>query len=162
MRQGLRTNSLKFIGLDCSSLAIHGAIIDNNEDLISLHKWGSKMKTFDDRFPEITKQFSKELSKITYIKQIEFASIEAAIFIQNPKTTIAIANVVGVAWAFLLKEGITTSIIDNRSWKKEIVGKGNAKKEDIKKYAIEKWGDKFPEQDYADAACIALWNKRRF
>ena len=25
----------------------------------------------------------------------------------------------------------------------------------------EKWGDKFPEQDYADAVCIALWNKRR-
>ena len=29
------------------------------------------------------------------------------------------------------------------------------------KYAIEKWGDNFPEQDYADAICIALWNKRR-
>ena len=65
-------------------------------------------------------------------------------------------------WAFLLEQDINTSIIDNRSWKKEIVGKGNAKKEDIKKYAIDKWGEKFPEQDYADAACIALWNKRRF
>jgi hypothetical protein len=26
------------------------------------------------------------------------------------------------------------------------------------KYAIEKWGDNFPEQDYADAACIALYS----
>ena len=150
---------MKFIGLDCSSLAIHAAIIDDKEDLISLHKWGSKQKTFESRFPEILKEFSKDISKI---KEVEFASIEAAIFIQNPKTTIAIANVVGAVWAFLIEQDINTSIIDNRSWKKEIVGKGNAKKEEIKKYAIDKWGEKFPEQDFADAACIALWNKRRF
>jgi len=29
------------------------------------------------------------------------------------------------------------------------------------KFAIDKWGDEFSEQDYADAVCIALWNKRR-
>ena len=96
------------------------------------------------------------------INQVEFASIEAAIFIQNPKTTIAIANVIGAAWAFLLEQSINTAIIDNRSWKKTIIGKGNSSKDDIKQFAVEKWGDKFPEQDYADAACIALWNKRRF
>ena len=44
---------------------------------------------------------------------------------------------------------------------KFVVGKGNASKLEIKQYAIDKWGDRFPEQDYADAACIALWNKRR-
>ena len=150
---------MMYLGLDCSSLAIHGATIDDNEDLIALYKWGSKQKSFETRFPEILKQFSKDVSTI---KQVEFASIEAAIFIQNPKTTIAIANVVGAVWAFLLDQDINTSIIDNRSWKKEIIGKGNSSKDDIKKFAEEKWGDKFPEQDYADAACIALWNKRRF
>ena len=45
-------------------------------------------------------------------------------------------------------------------WKKIIVGKGNAKKSDIMAFAVSKWGDVFPEQDYADAACIALWRKR--
>ena len=150
---------MNYLGLDCSSLAVHGAIVNDKEELVSIHKWGSKLKTFDSRFPEIIKEFSKELSKIN---QVEFASIEAAIFIQNPKTTIAIANVVGAVWAFLLEQAITTSIIDNRSWKKVIIGKGNSSKDDIKKFAEEKWGDKFPEQDYADAACIALWNKRRF
>ena len=105
------------------------------------------------------KGFSEELSTID---KVDFAAIEAAIFIQNPKATIAIANVVGAVWGFLLKEDISTTIIDNRRWKKIIIGKGNAKKDDIKAFAEEKWGDKFPEQDYADAACIALWNKRRF
>ena len=150
---------MNYLGLDCSSLAVHGAIVNDKEELVSIHKWGSKLKTFDSRFPEIIKEFSKELSKIN---QVEFASIEAAIFIQNPKTTIAIANVIGAAWAFLLEQSINTAIIDNRSWKKTIIGKGNSSKDDIKQFAVEKWGDKFPEQDYADAACIALWNKRRF
>ena len=150
---------MNYLGLDCSSLAVHGAIVNDKEELVSIHKWGSKLKTFDSRFPEIIKEFSKELSKIN---QVEFASIEAAIFIQNPKTTIAIANVIGAAWAFLLEQSINTAIIDNRSWKKTIIGKGNSSKDDIKQFAIEKWGDKFPEQDYADAACLALWNRRRF
>ena len=147
-----------FLGLDCSSLAIHGALLDDKEQVGSLYKWGSANKEFATRFPEISVGFSQELSKI---KLIDVAAIEAAIFIQNPKTTIAIANVIGAAWAFLLTRNIPTVIIDNRQWKKVIVGKGNASKDDIKKFAVDKWGDIFPEQDYADAACIALWNKRR-
>ena len=115
-------------------------------------------KNFLERFPEILVGFSEECSKINIIDN---AAIEAAIFIQNPKTTIAIANVVGAVWSTLLIAGISTTLIDNRQWKKIILDKGNATKEDIKTFAVSKWGEKFPEQDYADAACIALWNKRR-
>ena len=79
------------MGVDCSSLAIHAAIVDNREQLVDLYKWGSKEKNFLYRFPEILVGFSQELSKI---KQVSFAAIETAIFIQNPKTTIAIANVI--------------------------------------------------------------------
>ena len=147
-----------YLGLDCSTFAVHGVVVDTSENLISLHKWGSKQKKFEERFPEILLGFSQDLSKI---KVIEFASVEAAIFIQNPKTTIAIAHVVGAVWLALLNVGIPSILIDNRKWKKFILDKGNASKIDIKNFAVDKWGDQFPEQDYADAACIALWNKRR-
>lgn len=147
-----------FFGVDCSSLAIHGVIIDDNENLVSLHKWGSKEKEFVYRFPEMLVGFYREFSRI---KEVHFAAIETAIFIQNPKTTIAIANVIGAVWAFLLSKRIEVTIIDNKHWKKIILGKGNASKEDIRNFAKDKWGDVFPEQDYADAACIALWSKRR-
>ena len=147
-----------FFGVDCSSLAIHGVIIDGNENLVSLHKWGSKEKEFVYRFPEMLVGFYREFSRI---KEVHFAAIETAIFIQNPKTTIAIANVIGAVWAFLLSKRIEVTIIDNKHWKKIILGKGNASKEDIRNFAKDKWGDVFPEQDYADAACIALWSKRR-
>ena len=149
---------MNYLGLDCSTLAIHGVLIAQDERIIEQFKWGSPKKSFDERFPEILLGFSKDLSRIDITDK---ASIEAAIFIQNPKTTIAIAHVVGTAWFLLIQKGIEAIRVDNKRWKKEVVGKGNASKTDIKNYAIDKWGDIFPEQDYADAACIALWNKRR-
>ena len=149
---------MNYLGLDCSSLAVHGVIIDDDEKIISMHKWGSKNKDFSQRFPEITLDFFDELSRIN---NIDKSSIEAAIFIQNPKTTIAIAHVVGAVWLSLLCKGIETNRIENTKWKKSILKKGNASKDDIKQFSIDKWGDIFTEQDYADAACIALYSKRR-
>ena len=149
---------MNYLGLDCSSLAVHGVIINDDEEIISMHKWGSKNKDFSQRFPEITLDFFAELSRIN---NIDKSSIEAAIFIQNPKTTIAIAHVVGAVWLSLLWKGIETNRIENTKWKKIILNKGNASKDDIKQFSIDKWGDIFPEQDYADAACIALYSKRR-
>ena len=149
---------MMFFGADCSSLAVHGVVLNAKEEIVSLHKWGSAEKDFTARFPEILVEFSEKLSKINII---DSATIEAAIFIQNPKTTIAIAHVVGACWFVLEQAGITPILVDNRQWKKGILDKGNASKVEIKQFATDKWGEVFPEQDYADAVCIALWNKRR-
>ena len=86
-----------------------------------------------------------------------YVAIEQAIFIQNPKTTVEIANVIGCVRTACLVNGFDVEVVDNRKWKKEIIGNGNAKKTDIMEYAIEKWGEEFPEQDFADATCIAAW-----
>ena len=106
---------MNYLGLDCSSLAVHGVIIDDDEKIISMHKWGSKNKDFSQRFPEITLDFFDELSRIN---NIDKSSIEAAIFIQNPKTTIAIAHVVGAVWLSLLWKGIETNRYKIQSGKK--------------------------------------------
>ena len=149
----------QFLGLDTSSRAIHGAVVDENEKLVNLYKWGSDKKNAGERFPEIVVEFSNEMSKINIIDN---AAVEAAIFVQNRKSLISLASIIGATWAVLVLNDIETSLIHHAEWKKEILGKGSLKKDAIMDFAIEKWGDKFPEQDYADAACIALWNKRRF
>ena len=110
-----------------------------------------------DRFPEILEKFRNDLS---IINNTDMATVEAAIYIQNPRTTLSIAYVVGSVWSSLSSVEICTELVDNRRWKKDILGKGNAKKPDIKQFAVDKWGDVFKEQDFADAACIALWGKR--
>jgi len=146
-----------FIGLDCSTKAIHAVVVDDQENIIDQYKWGSSEKDFVDRFPEILEKFRGDLSTIN---NTDLAMVEAAIYIQNPRTTLSIAYVVGSVWSFLSSANVSTQLVDNRRWKKDILGKGNAKKTDIKQYAVEKWGDIFTEQDFADAACIALWGKR--
>ena len=149
----------RLLGLDTSSKAIHGVILNKKEELVELHKWSSNKKNSVERFPDIVKEFSVGMSKINIV---DYAAIEAAIFVQNRKALISLASVIGATWAILVLNGIDTALIHHAEWKKEILGKGSLKKEDIMSFAKDKWGDKFPEQDYADAACIALWNKRRF
>ena len=148
-----------YLGLDTSSKAIHGAVVDDTEALVGLYKWSSDKKLSAARFPEIVVDFSEEMSKINITDK---AAVEAAIFVQNRKSLISLAHIIGAVWAILVLNNIDTALIHHAEWKKEILGKGSLKKDAIMKFAIEKWGDRFPEQDYADAACIALWNKRRF
>ena len=147
-----------YLGLDCSSKAVHGIVVDEQENIVLQLKAYGNGSDFDIRFTEIFVNFPQDLSRITILSG---AAIEAAIYIQNPRTTLAIAYVVGGVRVVLQEHSIPHILVDNRSWKKDVIGKGNAKKEDIKTFAIAKWGEVFTEQDFADAACIALWYKRR-
>jgi|TARA_R110000824_G_scaffold56925_3_gene155293 Holliday junction resolvasome RuvABC endonuclease subunit len=157
-------STVLYMGIDCSSKAIHSVWVDQNERLITQCKWNSKKKNFEERFIEFGVDFWTSLSKIKVIlNEIApvQAAVEAAIYIQNPKATIAIASVAGLARFACHVNGIECEFVDNTKWKRDIIGKGNASKIEIKNFAIDKWGDIFQEQDFADAACIALWKKRR-
>ena len=144
-----------YLGLDTSSKAIHGAVVDDSEALVGLYKWSSTKKLSNERYPEIVIDFSEEMSKINITDK---AAVEAAIFVQNRRSLISLANMIGAVWAVLVLNNIETSLIHHAEWKKEVLGKGTLKKDAIMKFAVEKWGDRFPEQDYADAACVALYS----
>lgn len=147
-----------YMGIDCSSKAVHAVLIDTSETIIGQGKWGSSEKDFSLRSLEIARKFTKDLSKIKV--RLE-AAVEAAIFIQNPKSTMEIAGVVHGVRLLCDQHSITCISVDNRHWKKYILGKGNANKQAIKAFTVDKWGDIFSEQDWCDAACIALWIKRK-
>jgi Holliday junction resolvasome RuvABC endonuclease subunit len=145
-----------YAGFDCSSKAIHCVLIDDNEMIIEQIKFSSVHKDFEFRFYEILDKFHDHLSIIN----MNMAAIESAIYIQNAKATIAIASIVAGVKYGLHRLGISFAAVDNNTWKRQVIGKGNAKKADIMAFAVAKWGEVFPEQDYADAACIALWRKK--
>ena len=147
-----------FMGVDCSSRAIHSVLINDEEQVIGYGKWHSSDKDFNSRFLEIGQKFGDGLSKINIISE---SAVESAIFIQNPKSTMEIATVVGGVRLICFQNGLDCIPVDNRHWKKVVLGKGNLNKQAIREYTIQKWGDIFKEQDWADAACIALWLKRR-
>ena len=145
------------MGIDCSTLAVHSSVINKKESIITLEKSFGKGKLFEERFPEITSNFSDFVSKINIRPKI--VAIEKPIFIQNAMTTIRISMVVGAVFSILLNHGYKPLLVDNKSWKKLVVGKGNASKVDIKNFSVDLWGDVFKEQDFADATCIAKWAK---
>ena len=147
-----------YMGIDCSSKAVHAVLVDSTETVIAQGKWDSKIKDFSLRILEIARKFEQDLSKIKVETE---AAVEAAIFIQNPKSTMEISGVVQGVRILCSQRDIYCHPVDNRHWKKYILGKGNANKQGIKEFTVDKWGDIFSEQDWCDAACVALWIKRR-
>ena len=150
---------MKYLGLDTSSKEIHIVELDEDVNLIKIYKAEcNHKKEFKDRFPELMDSFAKILVEDTYIDTVDYAVIEEHIFAQNRNVVRTLSEVVGAVWATLCLSDIPTKLVDNGTWKKQILGSGKSTKDDIMKYATEKWGDNFPEQDYADAACIALYS----
>ena len=146
------------LGIDTSSKAIHMVLLGDDEEILQQVKCGSKKKLAEDRFYEIVDQFYHQLS----IMNVDAAGIESAIYIQNARATIAIASVAATCKYSLYRSGIPFSAVDNNTWKKAVIGRGNAKKPDILEFAEAKAGITFSEQDYADAYCIALWAVEKY
>ena len=134
-------------------------LIKCSENLIKIYKADcNTKKSFKDRFPELMDNFARIIVEDIDIDTVDYAVIEEPIFAQNRNVVRTLSEVVGAVWGTLCLSDIPTTLVDNGTWKKQILGSGKATKDDILEYAIEKWGDKFPEQDYADAACVALYS----
>ena len=151
-----------YMGIDCSSKAIHAVLIDDNERVIGQGKWTGKSSDFATKFLEMIDNFNDSFSNINHA--IIIASIESSIFIQNPKTSLRIATVVAGCLVICHQNSTVCVEVDNRKWKKYILGKGNSNKQDIKNWTDAKWSNtvQFTEQDWSDASCIAIWSKRSF
>lgn len=87
--------------------------------------------------------------------------IEQAVYLQNPKVSFMIDGVVNAVRCACIELKIARQIVDNKSWKKDILGNGKASKAQIMDFAKAKWGEIIKTQDEADAACLALYGWRR-
>jgi len=153
----------KFIGIDCSSKAVHIVVLDGKEQLIDKYKWDSKLETADARFLDIVDQIHNGLPEF---KDAELVCVEDTIYIQNPLTTRTITAIVYSIIYFLYHYDIKCITAKPQQWKKvlndtAVFKKGQAKTT-IMEYVKNKWvKEEFMEQDYADAACIALYGLRQ-
>ena len=147
-----------YMEIDTSTKALHVVLLNEDGTIYSQTKISNKLKDLDARIFEM----SDDLYNFASIIKVTASAIEAAIFIQNPMTTIKLSAVVACAKYALHRAGLSVVPVDNRSWKKTIIGNGNAKKTDIMAHAKKVWGDQFEEQDFADAACVAMWMKDTF
>ena len=153
----------KYVGIDCSSKAVHIVILDGKEQLIDKYKWESKLKTADARFLDIVDQIHTGLPEF---KDAELVCVEDTIYIQNPLTTRTITAIVYSIIYFLHYNDVKCLTTKPQQWKKVLnntmVFKKGKAKETIMEYVKNKWEKvDFIEQDYADAACIALYGLKK-
>lgn len=154
---------MKILGFDCSSKTIDCVILDGEGNWIRSFSVAAYLDTtdMDARLMDVTEKMYNKLESMSIDGSEYVAYIENAIYLQNVKVTIAIAQVIAVTKKILFDLEIKFFGIDNKSWKKDILGDGKANKEKIMAFAKIKWGDWITSQDIADAACIALYGVRR-
>lgn len=90
--------------------------------------------------------------------------IEAVIVGNNHKYSLALAEVKGAILAALARLPVVLQMVDNKTWKKQMVGNGNATKDMVRNYILATHPDYAPicgdDQDCYDACCIGLYGLR--
>lgn len=90
--------------------------------------------------------------------------MEAPVFGRNAFSTIVQAQVGGAVMAAAQNFGVPLHLVNNSSWKKRIIGKGNAKKEEVAEKLREIWLEAYAassgDQDLIDACAINRYGVR--
>ena len=126
-----------------------------NSSLKSKEKWLDTSRDGEKRVNTIVDEVETYLQNLKSGNYI--AAIENPIYVNNMKATVSITNVIAGVKRALHRSSIEYFPVDNKAWKKAVLGNGAASKEEIMKFAESRWGKVFEEQDWADAACVSLW-----
>ena len=170
-------SEIKYVlGVDCSSKRIDAVMLNTKKEWICSISLESKSKDMDIRLTELYSEFYDEVLELvlniengekTILDQFEpiglgiYVVVENPVYVQNIKATVGITQVVAAAKlvAYQLCESFIG--VDNRHWKKHVLGNGVAGKDKIMEFAKSVQGDNIESQDLADAYCLALWGVMR-
>ena len=107
----------------------------------------------EDRFANLIRGFVENQGEWLLS---DWVYVEKPVFGVNAKASIDQAYVVGAIRSILTLHGINNSLVDNTTWKKQVIGNGRASKEEIEMFARDVLD--LPEgltQDLYDASAIA-------
>jgi Holliday junction resolvasome RuvABC endonuclease subunit len=142
---------------DCSSKLIGISLLEKDK-IKTCTIYGGDKNDFETRLKVMFKEFNEYLN----IETPTIIYIEQAVYLQNVKATLMIDATINLVRFICISRNIPYQIVDNSSWKKDVLGNGKASKEQIMEFAKVKWSDhKFGNQDEADAACLAFYGFRR-
>lgn len=144
------------VGIDLSTKEITIArLYHDNSFNIDICK--ADGKNWQLRYPVLYFQFSEILSK--FVEPVQAAFIEDPPFVQNRQSFSKLTKVACICELAFMSFHITYFSVNNKVWKKELIGKGSASKEMIKNFAEMIWGDKIKSlsQDAIDALCLACY-----
>lgn len=158
---------MRIAGFDCSTKSIACVILDENKQHVYSCYVSSAKDSMDLRLDDLSKKMflpygSGTIERNIFSNKVSLCVVENPIYLQNIKATSGIAQIVGMVKHISSRYDVSFMGIDNKSWKKSVLGSGKASKEEIMKFAVDNWYEEFiTNQDLADAACIALWGVLR-
>lgn len=85
---------------------------------------------------------------------------EEPLSLRNGKTTRLLGLAAGAIWAAHLDWDVFWHWVDVAAWKKEVIGKGNATKEDIRQWSLANGGHEDWDEDHHDAWAISHYGAR--
>lgn len=103
---------------------------------------------------------AKAVAGVSHSQQWDYAFIEEPLVGRGVKASMEISQTAGAILASLSAVGVHTELVNVATWKMQVIGRGNAGKQDIKVYLNEnhpKYAAECESQDEYDAACIGLF-----
>lgn len=147
--------TIVIVGIDTSSRGVAWAALTVNG---ALQATGAMVD--DDANPDVrritlffsTRRFLRDLPDGSHV------FCEEPLALKNGKTTRLLGLAAGAIWAASLERDLYWHWVDVASWKKAIVGHGNATKEQVRAWAVERHGAtvaNVPVPDVYDALAVA-------
>lgn len=135
---------------------------------------------FDTKIINVPKETVDRASALNYLfqhfmvvfKEIADESDDTYLFIEAPvmgkagiKATVVQAQAHGVIQAVALQCGVTAVYtVNNKTWKKDVIGNGNSSKDDVRSWLQEERPRLYQvcggDRDLVDAACIGLYGQQ--
>ena len=144
---------MRICGIDADSKKL-AIVVFENDQLESWHFLESKSKETQDRIFDLYFHFEAFVKS----KKPDIVFIEESFYTNNFKTSKAITEVIGNCKLICKLNKIPFELVQNKTWKKYVIGNGNATKEDIKNFVDKKYPKlKDEPQDIADACAICLY-----
>ena len=153
---------MTLIGVDLGIHKINTAVYTHGDSGLTLYTVPSHVAQTDSR-PAQLWELSRFLVDLTQSYDADHVWIEDIILGNNRKYSLQLAQVLGACLAAmaLVQGTCDVHLVDNKTWKKAVVGNGNASKEDVKNYIVESHPSYAAlcedEQDAIDAACVGLY-----
>lgn len=150
------------VGIDPGTVKMGFAAVEGKNLLdFGVIKPRSPRMTYKTRVMDMFPQLVEVLDAY----QPDWVVVEAQYVHQSPKTAIQLGvakgMVLAAATAFRPSSPALTEEVEATAWKKEVVGRGNAGKEEVAAWVVSSFGlAPPPPQDACDAICIALWGAR--
>ena len=149
------------IGVDVGKFSLFCSVLDEQSNIYLQHEININEKKDIERGYQMMLAVEDWLIEFINTQEITAEEITLAIeeplYLYNIKVSFALDRSVIACEMAALNVGVHCFSYANTTWKKAILGRGNASKEDISKWAEVKWKKhSFGVQDFKDAACLAL------